>query len=104
MTAISDTHHVSPECDLRTGCPAIWRKNPHQPRVIPLAGASTGFDPDSTSSKEPEQPPRVPHRTSLRDRIEQEVLAEIKMVCCRGVAYGLFDRSSADAYRQDECR
>jgi hypothetical protein len=145
MAAISDTHHVSPECDLRTGCEAFCQRNVHKPRLIPLsvaavvqihalwcalslpprlrrcchqsrptaqlaadraveepgghpgsahpqrispcatghgsvaatrpwAGASAGFDPDSIPKKEPEQPPRVTHRTYLQARIEQEVL------------------------------
>jgi hypothetical protein len=34
MAAISDTHHVSPECDLRTGCEAFCQRNVHKPRLI----------------------------------------------------------------------
>jgi hypothetical protein len=40
MAAISDTHHVSPECDLRTGCEAFCQRNVHKPRLIPLSVAA----------------------------------------------------------------
>ncbi len=148
MAAISDTHHVPPECDLRTGREVFCQMNGHKPRFIPLsvaavvqihalwcalslpprlrrcchqsrptaqlaadravegprghpgsahpqrispcatghgsvaatrpwAGASGGFDPDSIPKKEPEQPPRVTHRTSKqRNKHIQHVLVE----------------------------
>jgi hypothetical protein len=40
MAAICDTHHISPECDLRTGCEASCQRNVHKPRLIPLPVAA----------------------------------------------------------------
>ena len=31
MAAIGDTHHISPECDLRTGCEAFSQRNAFSP-------------------------------------------------------------------------
>jgi hypothetical protein len=40
MAAVSDTHHILPECDLRTGCEACCQRNVHKPRLIPLPAAA----------------------------------------------------------------